>query len=411
MNAASLKLTLRVLARRKVFTAISLFGVSFTLATLMVVTSVFDHAFGDHAPDPDSSTTLGVYTMRLSGEHFISSGNPGYGFLDKQVRTLSTPERVVIISQPASGSIYEGGRKFDIQVRNVEPAFWDLTRFRFLEGAPFTADDDSAARQVAVINETTRRRLYGAASAVSRELEFEGRTFRVVGVVRDVSAIQQTTAEDVWFPMGASLSTGDRAELRGGYLGLVKLKSPRDKAAAQAEFATRIKAMQLPGDYKELQSGLDTPFEAVSREMLSDNMGSSHPALLLALAFGVAVLFMLLPAVNLANLAISRALERSAEIGVRKAFGATGRQLIQQLLFENLVLTVLGGVISIPIAALTLALVNRSGLVDYADFGINGRVLAWGLAAAVVFSVISGIYPAWRLSRLEPAEAMRGRAS
>jgi putative ABC transport system permease protein len=411
MNAASLKLTMRVLARRKVFTAISLFGVSFTLATLMVVSSVFDHAFGDHVPDPDASITLGVYTMRLAGERFISSGNPGYGFLEKQVRTLSTPEKVVIISQPESSSIYEGGRKFDLQVRNVEPGFWDLTRFRFVEGAPFSSDDDRAARQVAVINETTRDRLYGSAPALARELEFDGRTFRVVGVVKDVSAIQRTTTSDIWFPMGSKLGDGDRDQVRGGYLGLVKLKSPADKAAAQAEFATHMKEMKLPDGYTEVQSGLDTPFEAMSREMLSDNMGESRPTLLIALFLALATLFMLLPAVNLANLAISRALERSAEIGVRKAFGATGRQLIQQLLFENLVLTLLGGLISIPLSALALALVNRSGLVDYADFSVNGRVLLWGLAAAIVFSVISGIYPAWKLSRLAPAEAMRGRVS
>ena len=65
MNLSALKLTLRVLARRKVFTAISLFGVSFTLATLMVVSSLFDQAFGSNAPDPDQSTTVGVYPDRL----------------------------------------------------------------------------------------------------------------------------------------------------------------------------------------------------------------------------------------------------------------------------------------------------------------------------------------------------------
>lgn len=411
MNLTALKLTLRVLARRKVFTAISLFGVSFTLATLMVVSSLLDHAFGSHAPDPDHATTVGVYTMRLAGEHFISSGLPGYGFIDKQVRPLKTPEKVVVVSAPESGSVYEGGRKFDLDVRDVEAPFWELTRFRFLEGAPFTDDDDRQARQVAVINAATRSRLYGPGPAVGRELEFEGRTFRVVGVVADVSEIRQTTFSDVWFPMGTRMSSGFRDEIRGGCLGLVKLKSPSDKQAARAELATRLSAMQVPDPYTEIQTGLDTPLEAMSREMLSGDMRDARPRLAIALFVTLGALFMVLPAVNLANLAISRALERAAEIGVRKAFGASGRQLIGQLLFENFVLTLIGGLLSIPLAALTLALVNRSGLIAYADFGINVPVLLWGLLAAGVFSLLSGLYPAWRLSRMTPADAMRGRMS
>jgi len=411
MNLTALKLTLRVLARRKVFTAISLFGVSFTLATLMVVSSLVDQAFGSHPPDPDRATTIGVYTMRLAGEHYISSGLPGYGFIDKQVRPLKTPERVVIVSVAESGSVYESGRKFDLNVRDVEAPFFDLARFHFLEGAPFSAEDDRAARQVAILNAATRARLYGQGPALGRELEYEGRTFRVVGVVADVSEIQMTTFSDVWFPMGTRISSGYRDQMRGGHLGLVKLKSSKDKAAAQAELAQRLSVMQVPEPYAEIQTGLDTPFEAMSREMFSGDMKDSRPKLAIALFLTLAALFMVLPAVNLANLAISRALERAAEIGVRKAFGASGRQLIGQLLFENLILTLIGGIVSIPLTALALALFNRSGLVHYADFGINVRVLLWGLLAAAVFSVLSGLYPAWRLSRLTPAEAMRGRLS
>lgn len=411
MNLAALKLTLRVLARRKAFTAISLFGVSFTLATLMVVSSLLDHSFGSHPPDPDHATTIGVYTMRLASDHFISSGNPGFGFIDKQVRALTTPERVVAVSVAETSSVYESGRKFDLDVRSVEAPFWDLTRFRFLEGSPFTVEDDRAARQVAVINATTRRRLYGDGPALGRELEYDGRSFRVVGVVADVSAIQTTTASDVWLPVGARTASGYRDQIRGGHIALVKLRSPKDKEAARAELAMRLSAMQLPAPYTEIQTGLDTPLEAMSRELFSGDMRDSRPALAIGLFVALGALFMVLPAVNLANLAISRALERSAEIGVRKAFGASARQLISQLLFENLVLTLIGGAVSIPLTALTLALFNRSGLVAYADFGINVRVLLWGLLAAVVFSVLSGLYPAWRLSRLAPAEAMRGRLS
>jgi putative ABC transport system permease protein len=80
MNLTALKLTLRVLARRKVFTAISLFGVSFTLVTLMVLSSLLDHAFGAHPPDPDPATTVGVYKLRLRASTAFPAGLRDTGF-------------------------------------------------------------------------------------------------------------------------------------------------------------------------------------------------------------------------------------------------------------------------------------------------------------------------------------------
>ena len=237
-------------------------------------------------------------------------------------------------------------------------------------------------------------------------------SFRIVGVVPDVLGDPAHDVVGRLVPDGNQDRSGYRDQLRGGHLGVGQAQSPEDKAAAQAELRTHLAAMQLPDGYTEAQSGLDTPLEALSREMFGSEHDRRAPELVIALFLALALLFMVLPAVNLANLAISRTLERAAEIGVRKAFGASGRQLIGQLLFENLILTLIGGAISVPLTGLVLAILNRIGLDRaYADFGINGRVLLWGLLAAVVFSVLSGLYPAWRLSRLTPAEAMRGRLS
>ena len=241
--------------------------------------------------------------------------------------------------------------------------------------------------------------------------EHAGRTFRVVGVVPDVSIARQLTYAEVWFPMGTRASSAYREELMEGHIGYVKLRSPADKEAAQQEFRLRLQEVELPPGFDTVQSGLDTPLEGMSRELLSEDYSQAKPYLLIAIVVAGAVLFMVLPAINLANLGVSRALERSEEIGVRKAFGATRGQLVRQLLFENLVLTALGGIISVPFAWMGLQVFNGSELLSYFDLHLNLNVLAWGMAATAVFSVLSGIYPAWRLSRKTPAEAMRGRLS
>jgi putative ABC transport system permease protein len=94
---------------------------------------------------------------------------------------------------------------------------------------------------------------------------------------------------------------------------------------------------------------------------------------------------------------------------VRKSFGATSGALARQFLLENVLLAALGGVLAAILAAVVLAGLNRSGVIPYADLSLNLRVLGWGVLLTLVFGVLSGVLPAWRMSRLHPVGALQGR--
>jgi putative ABC transport system permease protein len=117
---------------------------------------------------------------------------------------------------------------------------------------------------------------------------------------------------------------------------------------------------------------------------------------------------MLLPALNLINLNASRILERASEIGVRKAFGASSRALLGQFLIENVVLTLVGGALGIALSGVALEILNRSGVIPYAQFALNVRIFLYAMVLTVLFGVLSGAYPAWKMSRLHPVEALHG---
>jgi putative ABC transport system permease protein len=93
---------------------------------------------------------------------------------------------------------------------------------------------------------------------------------------------------------------------------------------------------------------------------------------------------------------------------VRRAFGASVLQLVGQLVLESVVLALVGGLLALLVAEATLQVVSGSGLVPYADLHVNLRVSLWGIGFAVVFGILSGAWPAWRLARLHPVEALRG---
>src|SRR5262245_31305513 len=106
-----LKIAVKVLLRRKFFTFISLFGISFTLIVLIVINALLDHAFGPLAPELKTDRMLGIYTVRMEvpNSNGARTGTAPYWFLDRYVRTLSTPEKVsVFSSQRTVGAFIDG---------------------------------------------------------------------------------------------------------------------------------------------------------------------------------------------------------------------------------------------------------------------------------------------------------------
>jgi putative ABC transport system permease protein len=111
---------------------------------------------------------------------------------------------------------------------------------------------------------------------------------------------------------------------------------------------------------------------------------------------------------NLVNMTVSRIFERSSEIGVRKAFGASVSTLVWQFVVENVVLTLVGGALAVIFSLVALDILNDSGVMPFAHFALNLYVLLYGLLITLFFGVFSGVLPAYRMSRLHPVEALRG---
>jgi len=165
-----LKIAFKVFLRRKFFTFISLFAISFTLVVLMVAVAFLDTTFSPYAPETKQARTLGVFFMEMKSpdDHATWNGTTGYGFLDRYVRTLPNAEKVAIFSEPELVHSYKNGEKIPAYLKRTDGAFWEILEFEFLEGAAFTAEDDKNANFVAVINEATRRKFFGNEPAVGR---------------------------------------------------------------------------------------------------------------------------------------------------------------------------------------------------------------------------------------------------
>lgn len=416
-----LKVALKVLARRKFFTFISLFGISVTLLVLLVAAAIFDHMLAPQAPETRSDRTLGVYNLVMEGPQNVQSSEPGYAFLERYVRPLSAlpgVEALSFISTPQGAVAYLDGKKIESRLRRTDGEFWKILDFRFVEGGPFTDEDERGARFVAVINETTRGRFFGGKDgrpAVGKTIEVDGQRFRVVGVVPDVPFLRFSSSSDIWVPISTAKTKLYRDQWMGGFCALILAHGRTDLPAIKSELQARLREAEKhlpdPKTYQTLSSGADTLFEAWVRQVSPGGHANPlAPGQVKAALFLLMLLFMLLPTLNLVNINLSRILDRASEIGVRKAFGASSRTLVGQFVVENLVITLLGAGLGLLLAIPVLSALNASGILPYARLDLNVRVFLYGLAMAVFFGILSGVYPAWRMSKLHPVQALRGRS-
>jgi putative ABC transport system permease protein len=406
-----LKIAFKVFARRKFFTFVSLFGISFTLVVLMVATAILDHTFAPHAPEVNQARTIGLFYAQLIGPHMAWSSEAGYRLLDRCLRNLPGAERMSIYSNNQTVYSYPAGTKIKSSLKRTDWEFWRILRFDFLEGGPYTEDDVDQARFVAVINAATRERFFAGQPAVGQTIEADGQRFRVVGVVTDIPILRQVPFSDIWVPLTTAKNDSYKTQIMGGFYGIVVARDRADIPAMKAEFRSRVQRIELPDpkQYTTLVAPLETRFEELARAVLGRQGDEvSHPERLWALLAGLAILFMLLPTINLVNLNVSRIMERASEIGVRKAFGASSRTLVGQFVVENVVLTLMGGAFGLLLSVLVLDGLSASGLLQYARFDLNLRIFAYAVGLALFFGVFSGVYPAWRMSRLHPVEALRG---
>jgi len=283
-----------------------------------------------------------------------------------------------------------------------------LLDYDFLEGKPFTKQQTDNGERVAVISEDTRKQYFGdGIAAVGKYIEADNVQYRVSGVVKNVPITNYMLYSDIYLPYTVSKADYKQAgSYRGDYSGILLAASRSDVPKIQQEYEQMVSRLPLSNtkEYDRMYSHADPFLLAYLR---TGNEKQSGLRIALA-AIGIFVLLvMLLPTLNLVNINVTRIMERSSEIGVRKAFGASSRTLTYQFIVENLILTLLGGIIGVVLSFIVLQIINSANLIENLTLSINFTVLFIALITCLVFGLLSGVYPAWRMSRLNVVTALK----
>jgi putative ABC transport system permease protein len=407
------KIAIAVLKRRKFFTFISLFGISFTLTIIMVGTAFFDNIASAGYPDVHRDRNLYISGILLtsSTKGWISMSQPSFHFFKQYAATMHTVDKLAVVSRSNYTNTYINNKKISLQIKYTNAAYWDVLQYDFREGKPYGIREIGNADKVAVISEDTRDIYFGeGVKVVGKFIEADNVVYRVIGVVKSEPATNEYTAADIFLPYTLSKVSLEGNSLSGSFTGIIQARTPGERNKMSEEFDqmfARVPLADKEYDHQYMHaytylasftSGLPWNDHGVT----SNGMTSFY--LIIA---GIIFLFMLLPTLNLVNINITRIMERSSEIGVRKAFGASSRTLVYQFLVENMILTVLGGVIGVLLSVIVLQILNRVDLIDHFQLRMNFQVLFYSLLACLFFGLLSGIYPAWRMSKLNVVTALK----
>lgn len=410
-----LKITFAVLKRRKFFTFISLFGISFTLLVLVVITAFLDHLISSGYPEVNRERSLYIEKMMQEDttKQGMRSGPVSLYFIQNYASKLTTPEKIGFGSYPNTINAYANQNKIKLLFKHTDANFWDITSFEFLEGKPYTQQNILNNDYVVVINDDTRDKYFGkGVSAVGKSIEIDNVNYRIIGVVRGCPITRIYVASDVYLPYTTAKRDQTKKDLNGSYLVFLLAKSPADFPKIKAEYQSIMKKVPIISEDKwftpnKIASTADTYLGSFLSQFTHSDGDTKKHYIYLAI-FGFAFLFMSLPAINLVNVNISRIMERASEIGIRKAFGASSKVLTYQFIIENLILTLIGGLIAIILSVGVIFFINNSGLIPYADLAINWKVFLAAILVSLVFGLLSGVYPAWRMSKLQVVTALRG---
>ncbi len=402
----------KVFQRRKFFTFINLFGICITLTIIVVATRVADNNLYPTGPEKNNEHFLVISKLTLTDDkqQNIDSSYPGFKFINDYVLPLKAPEIISVYTKSNTISSFIKELKIKQQLRRTDANYWKVLQFEFVHGQSFDQQQFDLGHSVAVINQHTALQYFDRTDVVGEQIDLQNQRFEIIGVVKNVPPTELNAHSDIWVPFTTLPTTAYRHQMRGNFQAILYHSNPERLKDAQLEFINRLKH-EFVNENSEMTKAFsyaDNKLEEMARDFFGEETSfETHIQTLIIFSILLSLLFMLLPSINMVNLNISRIMERSSEIGVRKAFGASTSQLVWQFIIENILLTLIGGTMAFSLSIFILNGIEISGLIPYVEFTFNFRVFAVSLLMILIFALVSGVYPAFKMARLDPVIALK----
>ena len=389
----SFKMALRSISSNKLRAALTMLGIIIGVMALVVLVSLVNGATSS-VTDAVSGLGTSMLTVSISDDKGmpLDLGTVN-GYMEEDGIGLVAP--YISSSVTASGEEASG----EVTVYGATPAFYDVQGMQLAMGRFLKTSDVENHTYVCVINETAATELIGYVDCVDQAISLNGVEYTIVGVLSDnedsLTSMMTSGSLAVYLPYTSLLRLSDSltSEVTSFYV-----SAPENGTMETVEAVmTNILMERFEDD--------DEAFSISSQSVLEDTM-SSITSVLTILLGGIAAISLVVGGIGIMNIMLVTVTERTREIGIRKAIGASRGTILSQFLMEAVVLCMLGCALGIFLSWAILQTVTTVVSSLNMTFSLDGGVVLIAVAFCFVIGVVFGLYPANKAAKMKPIDAL-----
>lgn len=301
---------------------------------------------------------------------------------------------------PTVNSSYQvvyGNQNWNTSVYGVTPDYMKIRSLTVASGSFITNADDNSRNRVAVIGSTVATNLFGTKNPVGSNIRIHNQPFKVIGVLE--SKGQSSMGSDQDDVVLVPLKTAQERLMGITYIRSINIQvtNTNDMDAVQEQVETLLRQRH------HIRTGEYDDFNVRNLTSIMETMSSTTTMLTLFLG-SIAAISLLVGGIGIMNIMMVSVTERTREIGIRKALGATFKDIMTQFLIESVVIGVAGGLLGVFFGvSISLLISHFSTFTTY----ITAAPIILSFTFSVGTGLFFGIYPAKKAARLDPIEALR----
>jgi len=402
----NIKIALRALRANMLRSSLTVLGIVIGVAAVVALLSI---GRGATANITDQVSSLGSNLITISTQmQFGPGGGSGnsttllysdYESIQSSVANIAD----IVPIYSAREQVASTNRTSNYTVSGVTPNYTDVRSYEIDQGRFLTEADYLANDEVAVVGSTVAEDLFEGLNALGRTIKINNREFQIVGVLAESGSGGMTSGDDIIL---IPLSTGYSKIFGSSAMsnGKQTLSTIMISAASAETVDTVISDVELVlRSNHKLTLSEDLGFTVASQAQALETL-STVSSTLTAFLGAIAAISLLVGGIGIMNIMLVSVTERTREIGLRKAVGATQRVILTQFLIETMVLALLGGILGILLGVTIALIVTWLGLITAK---ITADVILLAFFSAALIGVFFGIYPAYQASKLRPIVALR----
>ncbi|MCX6894133.1 MAG: ABC transporter permease [Verrucomicrobia bacterium] len=399
---ATIRLAFRALRRNKMRTLLTMLGIIIGVGAVIAMVAL---GRGAKAQVEARIASLGQnLIMIFSGSvnrSGVYTGHGGAGTLnveDADAIAKEIPGVAAVSPEVRSGAqIMAGNNNWSTSIMGESPDYLTIRQWELADGTMFTEADVRGATKVCILGKTTADKLFPDESPVGQIIRIKNVPVKVIGLLA---------------PKGFSIMGSDQDDtviapyttVMKRFAGTTTLRTINVQAASFEELdAVQTAVTELLRQRHRIQPGRDDDFMIRNQKEISDTANATT-AVLTGLLAGIASVSLLVGGIGIMNIMLVSVTERTREIGIRMAVGARSRDILVQFLIEAITLSSTGGILGIA-----RGVVGAMGMTYFKEWPttVSPESILIAVCSSALVGILSGFYPAWKASKLDPIDALR----